>query len=193
LVALRAIAAGRRIAVDVATTTGFMFILDMGVYGGSWWIPAQWRATFNPASVPGVSGGFRTRVSAPAPIVVERVLYRPGASGAAAAGIEETGPVLGPAFPEVPPLVGPPGLEAGPPSARPQPYTALVEAVPVGAMSEARAAGRISPEEQHIVEDVAARRGVVPVLAPARGTGVTPQATGTLPWTAGQLVMGRAQ
>ena len=83
-----------------------------------------------------------------------------------------------------PDATGPLGAMTAPsagqmPSGRPRPYTALVEATPVGPLSTARAAGRISDEEQARLRTTGAR---VPAPAP---TAVT------VPWYGGHVVMGR--
>jgi hypothetical protein len=78
-----------------------------------------------------------------------------------------------------------------------------VEGVPVDAISAARAAGRISAEEQALLEEAIAAREVsresstpagtsdraTPATATGGGTAVT--SSTTLPWYGGHLVMGR--
>jgi hypothetical protein len=83
--------------------------------------------------VVGVCGGFQVVVSADGPVVVERAMFWPGGNGR--------------------------GRRVGPrPRGGPTPYVSLAEAVPIGPTSLARAAGRVSPEEDAAV---AAAGGVI--------------------------------
>ena len=127
-------------------------------------VPARRRVAVSADGIAGITGGFQVQVTAGAPVVVERAMYWPGAVGLTAAGTltltaESDAAGLAPA------------------ASRPQPYTALVDAVPAGPTSLARAGGRVSPEEAEAI----AAAGAVPLTST------------TLPWYGAHVVMGRPQ
>ena len=173
------------------------------------YVPANSRATVWVNAVPGLGNAtFRTTVTASVPnaLVVERASSWPGtAQGASqAAG----GEVLlgGETAPTRAALVAP-GEELGP-----RPYV-LTAVVPADGISRARAEGRISDEEQAVLAAVAAARaaflakappGTPSGLAPPLRTGLGPPVVGAaaveggaapaavaLPWSGGQLTLGR--
>ena len=197
---------GTATTATLTSTTSLGATVTTSVY-----VPANGRATVWANLVPGLGNAeFRTTVTASQALVVERASYWPGTlGGASAAAGGEAG------------LVGAEALgglsRAEPvgaweePAAGP-PYV-LTPVEPADLMSRARAEGRISEEEQAVLAAVAAARaaflakappGTPSGLAPPLRTGLGPPVVGAaaaeggaapaavaLPWSGGQLTLGR--
>ncbi len=171
------------------------------------YVPANSRATVWANAVPGLGNAtFRTTVTASQALVVERASSWPGtAQGASQAGGGE--PLLGGETAPTREALVAPGEELGP-----RPYV-LTAVAPADGISRARAEGRVSEEEQAGLAAVAAARaaflakappGTPSGLAPPLRTGLGPPVVGAevvegggapaavaLPWSGGQLTLGR--
>jgi YD repeat-containing protein len=177
------------------TTASFAFRTDSGATASAaLWVPAGSRATLLANAVPGLgSASFRTAVTASQALVVERVTYWPSGGllflGGGGVLALDTGPP-GEAFvtaledrtlrelAESARLATREGL----------PYTGLVEATPLGPVSEARAAGLVSAEELAAREAAAVARAAAAMPGDVTLSGVTTSSAG---WYGAHLTLGR--